>query len=256
MSARVPLPLSIDHPTPVRLQAVFGSGYGTIAVLRDGQRVEAPVAYGAIVPIPDYQVLLERAAAQYLPVGGVVQVQASATGQGAFDELPVIEVFIAADRTFGEFAVAEGWALPAAALLAGHARRQQYVQALSAARSHRAGIWHEATAGELGLSDDLDRLTAPAQAGRPDWVSHLALAAVLVVLLLLGWRERYWRARVVPPNAERGLLRRFLGMYVGTDPGFGKPLPAGGDVSPAVRPPAATPATAVSPMAMPSSDRH
>ncbi len=223
----MPLPLSIDHPTLVQLQTVFGAAYGTIAVISGGQRLEAPVSFGAIVPIPDYQVLIDRAALTWLPVGGVVQAQASATGQGAFAELPVIEVFVAADRTFGELAVAEGWALPDQALLAGHVRHQQYVQALGEARSHHAGIWHEATATELGLSAELDRLTAPAAVTRPEWVSHLAIVAVLAVLLLLGWRERYWRSRMAQsPAPRRGLLRRALGLYVGAYPGFGKPLPS------------------------------
>ena len=240
----MPLPLSIDHPTLVQLQTVFGAAYGTIAVVSGGRRLEAPVAYGAIVPIPDYQVLIERAALTWLPVGGVVQAQASATGQGAFAELPVIEVFVAADRTFGELAVAEGWALPDEALLAGHVRRQQYLQALGEARSHHAGIWHEATAAELGLSADLDRLTAPGAAMRPEWVSHLAIVAVLAVLLLLGWRERYWRGRLAQsPAPRRGLLRRFLGLYVGTYPGFGKPLPTA--TVPSAPPPPAVPTTAL-----------
>jgi hypothetical protein len=104
-------------------------------------------------------------------------------------------------------------------------RRQQYVQALGEARSHHAGIWHEATAAELGLSAELDRLTAPGGATRPEWASHLAIVAVLAVLLLLGWRERYWRSRLAPAP-RRGVLRRFLGLYVGTSPGFGRPLPS------------------------------
>ncbi len=243
----MPLPLSVDHPTPVQLQTVFGAAYGTIAVVSGGHRLEAPVAYGAIVPIPDYQVLIDRAAATWMPVGGVVQAQATATGLGAFAELPVIEVFVAADRTFSELAVAEGWALPDETLLAAHVRRQQYVQALGEARSHHAGIWHEATAADLGLSAELDRLTAPAGAARPEWASHLAIVAVLAVLLLLGWRERYWRSRLAPVP-RRGLLRRFLGLYVGTSPGFGRPMP-----SATTAPAAPVPAAATTALAAPAS---
>jgi hypothetical protein len=111
-------------------------------------------------------------------------------------------------------------------------------------------VWAEqgVTAQSLGLSPALDHRTAPAVPATQA-LSHLALAAVILAALVLGMRERFWRAQLTaarreadaehPPTLSRWFLRGagFVAKsYVGAAPGLFKPVPR--YVATAVAPPA------------------
>jgi hypothetical protein len=193
----MPVSLSIDHPMPVVITSVFGFSYGTVAVQTQQTLLEAPVAFGCIRAVGDYHHLLDQSALALLPKNCVVQAFSAATGYGDFKELPIVEIMLGATGgTVSEYWIRQGWAVPDEAIYSTSLRSEQYIAALKAARSLRSGIWGEAhVTGSAMLSPELDRLTAPA-VGHSKFISHAALTAVLIIAVILGWRQRYWRERI------------------------------------------------------------
>lgn len=221
----MPLPLSIDHPQAAVLRTRFGL-YATVAVRGvDGVWREAPVTLGAVHQVDDWRAVAEAQIDAQAPVGEILAVQATATGVGAFSELPVVDVFIAADRTLAEHLVAEGLAVPQADLVDRHVRRESLIAALADARRAGRGCWSETSADPiaLGIGRELAAATAP-PAAAPFWVGHAAWLFLIALVLLMAWREAHWR-RVASADGRRPRLRRLGELFLGWSSGFGKPLP-------------------------------
>ncbi len=221
----MPLPLSIDHPQAAVLRTRFGL-YATIAVRGDdGVWREAPVALGAVRTLADWRTVADAQIDSLAPAGATVAVQATATGAGAFSELPVIDVFVTAERTLAEHLIAQGLALPQADLVDRHVRRESLIAALAEARRAGRGCWSEADADPiaLGVGRELALATVP-PAAAPIWFGHAAWLFLIALVLLMAWREAHWR-RVAGAADRPRRLRRLGELFVGLSSGFGKPLP-------------------------------
>ncbi|HYE08270.1 MAG TPA: hypothetical protein VEL07_22340 [Planctomycetota bacterium] len=221
----MPLPLSIDHPQAAVLRTRQGI-YATIAVRGDdGVWREAPVALAAVQAVADWRHVAEAQIDALAPADATLAVQATATGFGTFSELPVVDLFISADRTLAEHLVAQGVAVPQAELIDRHVRRDALIAALAEARRAGRGCWGEAGADPvaLGVGGELALATAP-PAAAPMWFGHAAWLFLIALVLLMAWREAHWR-RVAGSADRPRRLRRFGELFVGVSSGFGKPLP-------------------------------
>ena len=96
----MPVSVAVERPQPVELRIRFGA-YATIAV-RDGagRLHEAPTLLAAVRPVPGWErACLAAVDAALPPCGATIAVQGTAAGLGAFDELAVLDVLVADDRT-------------------------------------------------------------------------------------------------------------------------------------------------------------
>lgn len=227
--------VSVESPERVQLKTVFGSGYGTIAKTSEsGVLLEAPVLLHSIRVLPDYQALVERDISSALKPDMMVSVIGSGTGIGPLREIPVIEVMVNESQTLSEVMVQMGYAVPRDELLVTHLRRDELIAALRYARNQHKGIWSEfdASALTVGISPEIDKITAaPPQA--PAWIGRVGILVIIAVVLLLAWRESYWRQREPKWKQTKGMrIARWalaiptFGLFnLAMRPGLFRPLP-------------------------------